>query len=165
MASRPNTLAKNNRKAATSAEGLRQLTKPELRKLERSDTSRAFTTQKVGVKKLDVSKVVSRRQAEQRTQSLGSSNTFESLAKARRTANAGRAPLDRYSGYLADYAETNDLSKGDARKSEDFKRLYKDVKNPSKTRAATIRRLEALYELGAIDEDQLNNLLEKESLK
>ena len=165
MASRPNTLAKNNRKAATSAEGLRQLTKPELRKLGRSDTSRAFTTQKVGVKKLDVSKVVSRRQAEQRSQSLGSSKTFESLAKAKRTAGAGSNPLDRYSGYLANYADANDLSKGDARTDATFKQLYKDSQNQSRTRAGTVRRLEALYELGVIDEDQLNNLLEKESLK
>ena len=165
MARRPNALAKNNRKSATLAEGLRQLTKPELRKLGRSDTSRAFTTQKVGVKKLDDSKVLSRRQAEQRSQSLGSSKTFESLAKEKRTAGAGRNPLDRYSNYLADYAETNDLTKGEARKDKGFQRLYKDSQNRGRSRAATVRRLQALYELGVIDEDQLNNLLEKESLQ
>jgi len=164
VANRPKVLAKNNRKATTASEGFRQLTKPELRKLGRSETSRAFTTQKIDVKRLDASKVLSRRQAEQRSQSLGSSKTFETLAKAKRTANAGSAPLDRYSRSLDKYAKTNNLTKGDARKNADFQRLYKDSTNRSRTKQATVRRLEALYKLGVITKAEFNRLREKESL-
>lgn len=130
--------------------------------------SRAYTSQKEGVKKLDLTKVVSRRDARQaaltvkRTlNGMGDKVTLEREAKRNKNANRGRNHQTVYSQTLKDYAALTGRKKGELRKDPEFRRLYKDYSNESRSRAATRRRLEALRVLDPINSEYYSRLLER----
>ena len=89
--------------------------------------------------------VVSRRQAEK----LAVGN-FEKFAE--RNAQARPSPLTKYNKVVREYAEQKGIKVGEARKSADFKRSYAHLKNESKAKGPTIRRLTALHDLDFIDD-------------
>lgn len=140
------------RRAAVLETGLRPLTKAELTKLGMSPKARAFTSQAVGVKKLNPSAVVSRRQAEQRI--LG--KTQEKLAALNAAQFPERHPMSRYRWARSLYeARTNaqrlaegldPLTTGEIRESAEFKRTWRNFKAERTTKpgGAFARALEAL---------------------
>lgn len=158
----------------------RPLTKAELKKLGKNPSTRAYTSQKANVKKLNPEAVVSRRKALQ----AAGGETLEAKAQRKRIERGGRSPLDRFTRYLDAWryklaADTDEpaLTRGQARNSPAFKKLYSDSVNDSRRGprrsetshsavsssrrvAQTRRRLRALHELGAIDDEQYSDLIE-----
>lgn len=132
-----------------AAEGLRKLTKDELRHLGLSPTSRAYTRQKAGIKlaSLKREKVVSRRQVRQL---LLGGKKLEKYAKERRAAGGGRNHTDRYYRYVRQWAADHGITVQQARRDKEFRKLYRTATSKPKPGTGK-KRIKALYDLGILD--------------
>jgi hypothetical protein len=143
-----------NRQAGVAAQGLRRLTKSEAAKLGVS--ARYYTSQKAGVKRLDRSKVVTRRAAE--TPVLGQS--FDAAAKVNRERRGGRSPLTRYKRYRQAFQASHPgMGAKEVMSDPEFQRLYAQATSKSRTLRATAKRLEALKALGLLPENDFTEML------
>jgi len=77
-----------------------------------------------------------------------SKDAFEKR-RAKRIANLG-GPLDRYMRALASYSVMHNIPKAVARRSDVFKLLYKGAVDKRRDKAATIKRLQCLRDMGLI---------------
>lgn len=93
--------------------------------------------------------IMSRRQAEKRA--VGNFEKFAKRNAEKRGPKAG--PMAKYNRTVRAYAEANGISVGDARSDAGFRKTYRDLKNESKSKGPTMRRLSALHDLDLIDDD------------
>jgi thioredoxin-like negative regulator of GroEL len=151
-------------KDLAAAAGYRPLTKPELAKLGLSETSRAYTSQKAGVKSLRADKVLSRRQVRQQfvlrePGPVGRPLKQEAYAKMRRAKSGGVLSSDAAKKSAKKYARDHGISVRAAQRSKEYQRkrradqrlVARTGKDRDRSEAGNRKRLQALFDLGQFD--------------
>lgn len=168
MARRPRPLSFGFSVAKTKElTGYRPLTAEEKRRLNLPKTVTSYTSQKVGVKKLDKSKLISRRRAEQEALYIekGVRTTYERIAEKNIIKRGGRKYHERYEHALEAYTKLKygevkihvtkggrikklfPIKKSEISKEAEFLAIYKKSRYRGKNRRKIREKLEALHVL------------------
>lgn len=187
MAKRP-ALRERQRKAVAASAGYRPISAAEKRALGLPASNRSYIP--IGAPKVTKGALVGRRAVEQyggydrsqaallaqhgELQAALGGKSFDRIARERKLAGAGRNAKSRYTNALDAFAQQRGITKGEARKDAEFTDAYKRLKNnyraPIKNRSArnvdrekmaTIGRLNALHDLGLMDDDEYDYLVER----
>jgi hypothetical protein len=136
--------------SAADALGYRQLTRDELTRLGLSPTSRAYTTQRAGVKGLKKEKVVSRYSVLKQIRGV----TPERYSQINRAKNANYpSPTGRSTNLAKRWRDENapGSSIREVQRSPQYQAAKRALRTKSKRSAP--RRIQALYDFGYIDHE------------